>query len=215
MESKNLPVSRVRSAKPTVRRYGLPNRIARCHETFYAERAMRPAVTLLATEEQLYTSALRALMRRAYSVHEMRVYLERRSGDPDLAQKVVGRLKTEKLIDDARYALDFARQRAQTRKQGRYRIARELRNRGVPDRHIEAAIEQTFAETDEKLLVQKMIERKLRNMRGPLEARQVAALQRLLLRAGFDSETIRSQMRMALAERAATVPDLPDENSFE
>jgi regulatory protein len=176
---------------------------------------MRPAVPLLASEEQLYTSALRALMRRAYSVHEMRVYLERRSGEPDLAQKIVSRLKTEKLIDDARYALDFARQRAQTRKQGRYRIARELRNRGVPDRHIEEALTQTFAETDEVLMVQKMIERKLRTLRGPLEARQVASLQRLLLRAGFDSETIRSQMRTALANRAVTLPDVPDENSFE
>lgn len=176
---------------------------------------MRPALTLLASEEQLYTSALRALMRRAYSVHEMRVYLERRSGDPDLAQKVVGRLKNEKFIDDARYALDFARQRAQTRKQGRYRIARELRNRGVPDRHIEAAIEQTFAETDEKLLVQKMIERKLRNLRGPLEARQVASLQRLLLRAGFDSEMIRSQMRAALAGRVTTALGVPDADPLE
>jgi len=172
---------------------------------------MRPSVPLLASEEQLYTAALRALMRRAYSVHEMRVYLERRSGDPDLAHKIVGRLKAEKLIDDARYALDFARQRAQTRKQGRYRIARELRTRGVPDRQIEAAIAQTFAETDEALLVQKMIERKLRSVRGPLEARQIAALQRLLLRAGFDAETIRSQMRAALARRGTAVPDLPDE----
>jgi regulatory protein len=174
---------------------------------------MRPAVPLLASEEPLYTSALRALMRRAYSVHEMRVYLERRSGDPDLAQKIVARLKTEKLIDDARYALDFARQRAQTRKQGRYRIARELRTRGVPDRHIESAVEQTFAETDEAQLVQKVIERRLRSMREPLEARHVASLQRRLLRAGFDAETIRSQMRKALANRPTSMSDTPDYSS--
>jgi regulatory protein len=174
---------------------------------------MRPPVSLLTSEEPLYTSALRALMRRAYSVHEMRVYLERRSGDPELAQKVVGRLKTEKLINDERYALDFARQRAQTRKQGRYRIARELRTRGVPDRQIDAALAQTFAETDESALVQKLIERRLKTLRGPLEARQVASLQRLLLRAGFDSEMIRSQMHAALAGRAATIPDIPDEES--
>jgi regulatory protein len=176
---------------------------------------MRSGVPLLTSEEPLYTSALRALMRRAYSVHEMRVYLERRSGDPDLAQKLIGRLKAEKFIDDARYALDFARQRAQSRKQGRHRIARELRNRGVPDTHIEAAIAQTFAETDEAQLVQKAIQRKLKLLRGPLEARRVASLQRMLLRAGFDSETIRTQMRTALAEHRATVPDIPDETSSE
>ena len=109
-------------------------------------------------------------MRRAYSVHEMHAYLERRSEEPALARRLVTRLKSEKLIDDARYALEFARQHARSRKQGRHRITRELRTRGVPDRHIGSAIEQTFAETDEALLVQKLIERKLRSKHAtPLE----------------------------------------------
>ncbi len=174
---------------------------------------MRPRPREISDEGELYNAALRALMRRAYSVHEMHAYLERRSGEPELARKLVTRLKVEKLIDDARYALEFARQHARSRKQGRHRITRELRTRGVPDRHIESAIEQTFAETDEALLVQKLIERKLRNAHGPLEPRQTASLYRMLMRAGFDGELIRRQLRSALSERAAVVPDLPEDDS--
>src|SRR5260370_33634937 len=95
----------------------------------------------LETEEELYDVALRALMRRAHSVHEMKQKLARRSENKLLVQLVMVRLKENGLIDDARYAKQFARQRTQTRKQGKFRVARELRARGVPDRHIDAAVE--------------------------------------------------------------------------
>jgi SOS response regulatory protein OraA/RecX len=101
----------------------------------------------LATDEQLYASAVRALMRRAYAIHEMRKYLERRTEDKEAVSTVVARLREQQYLDDARYALEYVRHHAQTRRQGRFRIARELRGRGVPDRHIEAALDSIFAET--------------------------------------------------------------------
>jgi hypothetical protein len=61
--------------------------------------------------------------------------------------------------------------------------------------------------------VQKLIERKLRNIRGPLEPRQTASLYRMLMRAGFDAEMIRRQLHTALAGQAAEVPDLPEDDS--
>ncbi len=75
-------------------------------------------------------------------------------------------------MDDSRYALDFARARAGARHQGGRRIAMELRKRGVPDRHIDAAIAQVFAEIDETAIVRKVIERRIRLTRGPFDARQ-------------------------------------------
>src|SRR5580765_8717610 len=104
---------------------------------------MRSAPRKLSTEDAHYAAA-----RRAYSVFEMRTYLERRAEDKTVARTIVARLRTEKLIDDARYAFEFARGRVNFRKQGRYRIVRELRQRGVPDPHIDTAIEQVFADTD-------------------------------------------------------------------
>jgi len=172
---------------------------------------MRKAPKKLATEEALYAAVLRALMRRAHSIYEMRQYLELRAEDAKHARSVLQRLKQEKLLDDARYARQFARYHAESRRQGPYRIARELRTRGVPDRHIEAAIEETFAETDEAALVRKRIERKLKLLRGPLDERQLASLYRTLLRAGFTADVIRRELRTVTKLAVDELPESEEE----
>jgi regulatory protein len=174
---------------------------------------MRKAPKKLATEEALYAAALRALMRRAHSVYEVRQYLERRAEDPKHARNILQRLKQEKLLDDARYARQFARYHAESRRQGRFRIARELRTRGVPDRHIETAIEETFAETDEAALVRKRIERKLKLLRGPLDERRLASLYRTLLRAGFAADVIRRELRAATKLAVEELPEAEEGES--
>ena len=158
----------------------------------------------LASESQLYTSALRALMRRAHSIHEMKEYLERRADDKEAVSPVIARLREQGYLDDARFALEYTRQHAQSRRQGRFRIARELRGRGVPDRHIEAALDSVFAETDEAASVRARLRRQLSHVRGALGARKIASLYRSLLRAGFSSDVIRAELR------GITHGDLPD-----
>jgi len=80
---------------------------------------MRSSPRKFETEEELYAAALRALMRRAHSIHEMRDYLTRRADDADLVSRVVAKLRERAYLDDARYALDYARTHAQSRRQGR------------------------------------------------------------------------------------------------
>jgi regulatory protein len=157
----------------------------------------------LATEQAVYNAALRALMRRAYSIHEIRQFLERRAEDKELIARVIARLRELTYLDDARYALDYARTHAHSRRQGRFRIARELRARGVPDRHIVAALDAIFADTDEGALVRARLKRRLGHMRGPLDGRKLASLYRSLLRAGFSADLIRTELRAA-----ARVPDV-------
>lgn len=159
-------------------------------------------------EAELYAAALRALMRRAHSTFELRTYLERRALEPSMVRSVMARLKQEKLIDDARYALDFARTRAGGRRQGGRRIAQELRKRGVPDQHIDAAIAQVFVDLDEGAMVRKVIERRTRSARGPFDERKMASLYRTLLRAGFDPSVIRRELRAAPAQNSPN--DVPD-----
>jgi regulatory protein len=161
----------------------------------------------LESEQELYASALRALMRRAYSVYEMREYLARRCDEKDPVSVVVARLRENKYLDDGRYALEYARQHAHARRQGRYRIARELRGRGVMDQHIDAALEAIFAETDEALLVRVRIRRKLSNLRGPVDEKKLASLYRSLMAAGFSADTIRAEIRSATS---AAPPDFAD-----
>ena len=158
------------------------------------------------TGEDLYQYALKALMRRSHSTYEMRKALERRADDKKLVRQVLDRLKEHKYLDDARYAAMFARHRSENRRQGRHRIARELLARGVPDRHIETALDEVLRDVDAGAQVRKRIERKLRSLRGPLDDRKLASLYGALLRAGFDSDIIRRELR-ALTEHE--VEELP------
>jgi regulatory protein len=164
----------------------------------------------LADEQQLYASAVRALMRRAHSIHEMREYLERRAEDKEAVSTVVARLREHNYLDDARYAIEFARTHAQLRKQGRFRIARELRGRGVPDRYIDAALEAVFTDTDEAATVRARLKRQLAHIRGPLGQNKIASLYRSLLRAGFSSDVIRTELRGITRGDLPELPDAPD-----
>jgi regulatory protein len=155
---------------------------------------MRSSPRKLSTETDLYTAAVNSLARRAYSVYEMRTYLERRAEDKDVVKTVLDRLKQQDYLDDARYARQFVRLHTESRKQGPFRIARDLRARGVPDRHIEAALAERSPESNESTLVRERLNRRIKSLRGPLDERRVASLYRSLLRAGFSSDTIRREL---------------------
>jgi regulatory protein len=147
------------------------------------------------SETELYEAAVRALMRRAYSVYEMKQLLGRRTEDDNLVKAVMDRLKRAKMIDDERFAKQFARQRTEIRRQGKFRIAQDLRTRGVPDRHIEAALAETAKETDESAIVRQRLERKLRSFRGEINDNKMASMYRSLLRAGFSADVVRRELK--------------------
>jgi regulatory protein len=139
----------------------------------------------------------------------MRGYLEKRATDSALAKNVLARLRESRYLDDARYAAEFARARAQVRRQGRYRITRELRVRGVADEYIEPALEQAFAGMDERATVRKVIARRMRSSReAKFDSKRVASLYGTLLRKGFDSQLIRSELQNAV--RGASELDIPE-----
>jgi regulatory protein len=173
---------------------------------------MRSAPRKLSSENDLYTVAINSLARRAYSVYEMRTYLERRAEDKDVVKNVLERLKHLDYLDDARYARQFVRLHTELRKQGAFRISRDLRARGVPDRHIEAALAERSPESNESTLVRERLQRRIKLLRGPLDERRVASLYRSLLRAGFSADTIRRELS-ALARRS--VEKLPETLSEE
>ena len=161
------------------------------------------------TEAAVYDAAIKILMRRAHSVHEMKKALGRRCEDEKIVKGVVERLKRENLLDDARYAKQFTRLRTESRKQGEFRIARDLRARGIPDRHIETAIKDA-AETDPAAIIRQRIERKLRLFRGEIDERKMASLYRSLIGAGFPSDLIRKELHRITHEEIPEV-DSSDE----
>jgi regulatory protein len=163
------------------------------------------------TEAQLYDAAIKILTRRAHSVSEMKKALARRCEDEKLVRGVVARLKRENLIDDERYAHQFARHRAQERKQGVFRIARELRARGVPDQHIVSALQESAKQIEPAGLVRQRIERKMRSWRGEIDEKKVASLYRSLLGAGFPAELIRQELHRMTHEEVPEAEVDPSE----
>jgi regulatory protein len=150
-------------------------------------------------------------MRRAHSIQEMKQHLERRAENKDLVPAIIARLRELNYLDDAKYALNYAAQHVKIRRQGRFRIARELRARGVPDRYIDDAIRQVFAETDEPALVRARLKRRMALLNrksgaqgAPLDQKKIASLYRNLLSAGFSADTIRAELKRI------TSGDLPD-----
>jgi regulatory protein len=152
------------------------------------------------TESELYEAAVRALMRRAYSAYEMKQILGRRTEDDHLLGTVMDRLKHAKMIDDERFAKQFVRQRTEIRRQGKFRIARDLRARGVLDRHIEAALAEAAKETDEAAIVRQRLERKVRSFLGKIDERKMASMYRSLLRAGFSADVVRRELKAITRE---------------
>lgn len=161
----------------------------------------------LDSEEELYDVALRALMRRAHSVHEMQEKLARRTDNELLVRVVMARLKENGQLDDERYAQQFTRNRVQSRKLGKFRIQRELRSRGVPDRLINSALEQSAAQNDQAAMVRQRIERKLKSYRGEVDDKKIASIYGSLLRAGFPSDLIRKELHRITHE---PVPETED-----
>jgi regulatory protein len=158
----------------------------------------------LDTEDELYDVALRALMRRAHSVHEMKQKLARRTNNELLVRVVMARLKENGQLDDQRYAQQFTRNRTQSRKQGQFRIQRELRARGVSDSVIKATLEESAAQTDPAAVVRQRIERRLKSYRGEIDDKKISSIYGSLLRAGFPSDLIRAELKRVTSEE---VPD--------
>jgi regulatory protein len=154
----------------------------------------------LETEDELYDVALCALMRRAHSVHEMKQKLSRRTDNELLVRVVMARLKENGQLDDERYAQQFTRNRTQSRKQGKFRIQRELRARGVADSVINSALEETATQNDPAVVVRERIERKLKSYRGEIDDKKIASIYGSLLRAGFPSDLIRTELKRVTSE---------------
>jgi SOS response regulatory protein OraA/RecX len=174
---------------------------------------MRSSPRKFSSEDDLYIAAINSLARRAYSVYEMRTYLERRAEEKDVVKGVMERLKHLNYLDDARYARQFVRLHTELRKQGSFRIARDLRARGVPDRHIEEALAERSPESSESALVRERLKRRFKHLRGPLDERRVASLYRSLLRAGFAADIIRRELTALTKQSVEEIPDSASEEA--
>ncbi|HLI35511.1 MAG TPA: regulatory protein RecX [Terriglobia bacterium] len=142
-----------------------------------------------------FSTAVRLLARRPYSAAELRRTLEKRYGETEEVREAIARLRQLGYLDDRKFALQYASFLARHRAFGRERIRRELKARLVDYRAIDPALEQAFQETNERDLLERALEKKLRTIRLPLTPRKFYSLCQSLMRLGFRSDDIMKTMR--------------------
>lgn len=135
------------------------------------------------------------LARRPYSVAELRRALERKFGATPGVSESLTRLRQLGYLDDKKFSEYYASFLARNRAFGRHRIRRELKAKLVNYRTIEPAVEQAFEETDERELLERTLQKKLRGLRLPLTPRKLHSLCRSLLRQGFPADAIMKAVR--------------------
>ena len=148
-----------------------------------------------------YNRALDALARRGRSESELRRWLKEREFPPDEIDDAVRRLQAAGLLDDAKYALAFARSRIVGRKLSRRRAQAELTRRGVSREVADAAIAAVLEDegVDEAAAIEAVAAKKLRGL-AKLDAQtQARRLTAFLARRGYDGDAVRAVVRRVLA----------------
>jgi regulatory protein len=138
------------------------------------------------------------LSRRPYSVAELRRALEKKFPDSSEVPDVLARLSELRFLDDAKFAEAYASSLARVRNYGRHRIRRELKSKLVDYRVIDRAVENAFASVDERELLERTVDKKIRTLRKPLTRAKLASLCQTLIRRGFRADDIMKTIRSRL-----------------
>jgi regulatory protein len=99
-----------------------------------------PSTSELSREEQARALCLRLLTARARTRAELAGQLTKRGYPEEISDQVLDRLAQVKLIDDADYAEQWVRSRRVNAGKGERALAAELRNKGVDNDVITAAL---------------------------------------------------------------------------
>ena len=109
--------------------------------------------------------ALDLLSIRPRSESELRTALAKRNVPDELIDELCGRFTEVGLLDDAQFASMLVASRSSFSHHGKRRIRQELRNKGVPDEHAQAALDEI--DDDAELDAARAVaQRKMRSLSG-------------------------------------------------
>jgi len=142
-----------------------------------------------------YIDALRLLAGRELSVAQCRARLLDRDHGPEDVEAAVERLVEEGALNDERVARAHARTAIEVKGRGRLRIARELHEKGISRDVISGVLADVFGELDERSLVTRALQKKLRGRPKPASQSELARLYQYLLRQGFSPAVVADALR--------------------
>ena len=142
-----------------------------------------------------YTTALTLLSRRELSARQLRERLVRRKFTPEQIDPVIERLTGDRTLDDRRVALGVARMDVAIKSRGRRRVLQRLQQLGVDADVAASAVHEIFAEVDERALIDRAIDKRLRGASpATLDRAGKARLVRQLVAQGFDASSVLARL---------------------
>lgn len=151
-----------------------------------------------------YVQALRHLQRKPRTRMEMIRHLSQKGYEEGIVLEAVSRLEDERLVDDRAYAEQWAYERTAMHAKGRRFIEQELKQKGVQEHHIAAALTSIDPE-EERDGAQRAAAKKWRQTQGEPHMRKQKVIA-FLLRRGYPMDLARRA-----AEEAAQEADAEDD----
>ncbi len=142
-----------------------------------------------------YLDALRLLSRRELSVADLRARLLYREHPSDDVDAAIAHLLETRALDDGRVARAFARTSANVKGRGRLRVMRELSQMGIAKEVIGEALAEVFGELDERSLIARALQKKMRGTPKAMTRAENARLYQYLTRQGFSPAAIVDALR--------------------
>jgi regulatory protein len=153
--------------------------------------------------QECMDKALRYLERRLYSRHELQVRLARQDFGPAVIEGVLNELQRLGYVDDERFARTKALSAAEHKHHGKRRAMVELIKAGVDRPVADRALEKVYDVHDSLATARQLAQKKAPALRklDPLVARR--RLAGMLLRRGFDYDTVRPVIDEVLGDEPA------------
>ena len=146
-------------------------------------------------ERTAYVDALQLLGRRELSVQQLRERLLDREHAREDVDRAIDLLIESKALDDARVAGAYVRTALTIKGRGRLRIQRELQMMGIPKEVAVEALAEAFGDVDERSLIAKALQKKLRGNQKIASPAEYARVFQFLMRQGFSPATVTAVLR--------------------
>ena len=142
-----------------------------------------------------HSDGLKLLARRELSVADLRARLVDREHPPDDVETAIGRLLESGALDDRRVARAYARTASKIKGRGRLRVVRELQAMGIARDIVAEAVGEVFGELDERAMIDRAVQKKLRGGRKPSTVQERARIYQFLMRQGFTPAAASAALR--------------------
>lgn len=142
-----------------------------------------------------YADGLRMLARRELSVEGVRARLLHREHPREAVETAIVQLIDSGALDDRRVARAYARTAVNVKGRGRLRVLRELAAMGIAKDVASEAVGEVFGDTDERALIGKAIQKKMRGTMRLATPQDRARLYQYLMRQGFTPGAIAAALR--------------------